>query len=66
MDIDLLVFTIILFVIIIIELSQDRAFIIAVPLFPKKKDVLYAYWIAMAAKIIVLLICTYYLFAGSN
>lgn len=66
MDIDLLVFVIILLVIIIIELSQDRAFIIAQSLFPKKKDVLGPYRIAMAGKMLILVISIYYLIINSN
>lgn len=66
MDIDLLIFTLVLFIIIIVELSQERAFIIAQSLFPKKQEVLGAYRLAMVLKILTLMICVYHLFFSSN
>lgn len=62
MIIDFLIYSIILSVLILFEVLQDRAFLITQELFPKKEDAPVLYALSLTAKIILLIICIFKIF----
>lgn len=66
MDYLLLIFIIFWALLMVIELKGNKAFIVAMPPLPNKKDVKWVYRFSMFFKFIILIICLYQLILGVN
>jgi len=66
MNISWAITSIIILIIIVVELSQDRALMHGRTFFPKKNDDPFRFKVLLVVKIVLFLMCAYYTFTVPN